>query len=192
MTKNGTNKNIYSGIAMEERLFEAFRDAAKTRKFKKNEIITEQNKIEKYLSYIEKGSTAIIYSNEHGKEICFDLNYEGEYVSSYTSFVTKTPSAHYIIALENTLLLSIDYDSLTNLYNKSRAFERMGRLAVESVLLYKETRLLSILTKTAEERYLELMNKVPDVLKRTPQKYIASYLGITPESLSRVRKKLSS
>ncbi len=188
----GTNKNIYSGISMDERLFEAFRDAAKTRRFKKNEIITEQNKVEKYLSYIEDGSTAIIYTNEHGKKICFDLNYEGEYVSSYASFVTKTPSMHYVIALENTLLFSIDSDSLTNLYKTSRAFERMGRLAIESVLLYKETRLLSVLTKSAEERYLELMYKAPDILKRTPQKYIASYLGITPESLSRIRKKLSS
>ncbi|MBI1937808.1 MAG: Crp/Fnr family transcriptional regulator [Ignavibacteriales bacterium] len=191
MTKNGT-KNIYSEIAMEERLFEAFRDAATTRKFRKNEIITEQNKVEKYLSYIESGSTAIIYTNEHGKKICFDLNYEGEYVSSYASFVTKTPSMHYVIALENTIILSIDFDTLENLYNTSKAFERMGRLAVESALLYKENRFLSVLVKSAEERYMELIEKTPDVLKRTPQKYIASYLGITPESLSRIRKTLSS
>lgn len=160
------------------------------RSFKKNEIIKDVNKTENYLNIIVSGSMGIFFLKEYST-ICLDLSYENEFFGDYMSFLKQEPTELYTQALEKTELLSISYDLLNELYSNSIAGINIARVAAESLFIHKQTQQIELLKLTAEQRYLELLKRQPSIIQRTPQKHIASYLGITPESFSRIRKKIT-
>ena len=107
------------------------------------------------------------------------------------SFLLQKPTELYTLALENTELLSISHSDLNELYKGSEIGLNIGRIASESLFIHKQAQQIDLLTLTAEERYTKLLSRQPEIIQRTPQKHIASYLGITPESFSRIRKKIT-
>jgi CRP-like cAMP-binding protein len=171
-------------------IWDSFATYLQQRAFKKNEIIKEANEKEPYLSIITKGSTGIFLWKENAP-ICLDLCYENEFFGDYKSFLTQEPSELFTQAIEATEMLSISFSDLNALYKSSEIGMQIGRIAAESLYIHKQTQQIDLLMLTAEERYLKLLARQQKIVLRTPQKHIASYLGITPESFSRIRKKVS-
>lgn len=162
----------------------------KERTFKKGEFLCRYEQVENYLSVIYKGTCRGFYSKD-GEETSVVFMFENDYVSAYYSFLTQRPSLMAIQALTDVHVLSISESDLDKLCDKYKSIERIGRLNAERIYRRKEEREVALLTMSATERYIDLLNRHPKVLKQIPLKHIASYLGIKPESLSRIRKQLA-
>ena len=106
-------------------------------------------------------------------------------------FLTRKPSEYQVLALEDTIIERIDFKSLQKAYSISGDHQKNGRKIAELLYIKANQRTLSYITKTAEERYIDFIEEYPKFLQRIPLKYLASYLGITPVSLSRIRNKIT-
>jgi CRP-like cAMP-binding protein len=160
--------------------------------YKKKEHFAEAGKVCNYAGFVLSGSVRY-YHIINGTDITGYFSFENEFVSSYKSFLTGEPSINYIQALEPTQIILISKkDMELMLGNPMLAYkmERFGRLIAEHYLICYEDRVTSFITQTPEERYLKLLETGRDVLQRMPQHYIANFLGITPVSLSRIRKRI--
>jgi CRP-like cAMP-binding protein len=129
--------------------------------------------------------------DDDGNEITLQFAIEDWWVGDIASFTNQTPSQVYIQALEDSDLLTIHYADKEQLFQRVPAFERMFRLMLQRSYMVLQDRFVATLAQPADERYLAFLEKYPGVVQRVPQHYIASYLGITPEFLSRIRARLS-
>lgn len=159
------------------------------RSYKKKQLFIAEGKVCKELAFICKGSFRC-YKIIDGIEVSTYFSFEHDWVSAYTSFLRKAPSFIGIEAMEDSEVLMLTYDDLQYLYNHYPAFERFGRLISEYLICCYDDRMLSLLLKTPEERYLKTLTDNSIYFERVPQHYIASYLGVAPESLSRIRKRV--
>ncbi len=171
-------------------LWEAFADKLILRKFTKNEIIKDTDKLEHYLNFIVEGSVGNFILSK-GNETCISLTVTNNFSCDYYSFLSQKASVIQTRALEFTELLSISHKDLSNLYLKSVKGVWIGKAIAEQLFIQRQQVQIDLLTLTAEERYLKLLTEKPEIIQKVSLKYIASYIGITPESLSRLRKKIS-
>lgn len=141
------------------------------------------------LFYIENGLVRGFYFNEE-KEITNWFAQEGEFATCFYSFIAQKPSFESIEVLEDSQLVQIPYKSLQQLYNQFPETERIGRIITETYYIKLEERLLSMQFKTAKERYQNLLDNRPSLIQRAALGQIASYLGISQETLSRIRAEL--
>ena len=159
---------------------------------KKGEHLLEAGNVCRYVIFIETGLVRY-YMNKEGVEQTNYFNKENEFVCDYMSFLTQIPSYVNIQALEDTKLVTFTRKDLDQmLANPMLAYkiERFGRLVAEHYLCCYEDRMASFITQTPEERYMHLLNTGREILQRMPQHYIANFLGITPVSLSRIRRRV--
>ncbi|GAA0543390.1 Crp/Fnr family transcriptional regulator [Chitinophaga japonensis] len=131
-----------------------------------------------------------VFAKQQDKEYSLDFAFPGMFSTAYTSFILQSPSEVNLQAITPVSGLAFYYDDLQQLYRAHHGAEKMGRLIAEQQYLRKYRRELSFLQHTAQERYLQLLEQHPEVVQHIPVKHIASYLGIEPESLSRIRKQL--
>lgn len=157
--------------------------------YRKKELILKEGNVCKYAYFINSGCLRYYY-NINGEENTAQFFFENGWYTDYDSFLTGKPSKQNIEALEKSELLLISIEDLQELYKEIPKFERMGRMMAESSFLGIRQRNEMLGNHTAEERYIALMNERPKVFERIPQHYIASYLGIKPQSLSRIRKRI--
>lgn len=160
------------------------------RLFDKKSLILSVNEKENFLSFIEKGIIRKSIPKDFDS-ITIDFAFADNFVTAYDSFLTQKPSLCQIEAITDTIIWSISYDDLQEIYSKTDIGNAIGRLASEDQYLKKSKRELDFLTKSAEERYLDLFTEQPHLLQLIPLKYIASYIGITPQALSRIRARIS-
>lgn len=161
------------------------------REIPKKTIFLKLNAIENHISFIESGVVRLFIPKEDSeKEITFGFSFKNQFVSAYDSFLTQTPSAHQLQALTKTTILSITYKDLQDIYNNTQIGNLIGRLTAERLFLLKSKREQNLLNLSAEERYLSLFKERPELLKVIPLKYISSYIGVTPQALSRIRKRI--
>ncbi|MBL7706561.1 MAG: Crp/Fnr family transcriptional regulator [Taibaiella sp.] len=156
----------------------------------KNELLLVAGQTENYLSFIEHGITRY-YIEKEEQERTFAFSFKHSFVSAYNSFLTRTPSGYNIQALTKTKLWRIRHSDLQTVYRETSVGNTIGRHAGEALFLKKSERELALLNETAEQRYLNLFTEQPQLIKEIPLKYIASYIGITPQALSRIRKRIS-
>ena len=162
-----------------------------TRKsFPKKYPILKQNEIEKYISFIEKGIIRYFIPKEE-QDLTFGFAFENAFYSAYDSFLSQTPSVYTVETITPTVLWRLSYDDLQDIYNETLIGNLIGRKASEDLYLKKTKRELSFLNNSAEERYLNLFSERPEVILQIPLKYIASYIGVTPQALSRIRRRIS-
>ena len=168
---------------------EGFASLLTVKEYKKGDNITEIGSIEQKLSFI---STGIVrgYCMKGQDDITLCIEFSNAFTSAYTSFTEQTPSKVGLEALTNVTLYEMSYENLMCLYSSSKEGERMGRMAAEQMCSTYEKRLIDLLTKSAIDRYEELLQNEPQLILTIPQKYVAEYLGIKPESLSRLKKQV--
>ncbi|MEN5379997.1 Crp/Fnr family transcriptional regulator [Sphingobacterium kitahiroshimense] len=160
-------------------------------KFKQKEYILEEGQVSTHLHFIAIGLVRIFYVRD-GKEITSYLSSDNGFVSSYSSFINQSKSYEYIQCLEKSQTLAITYKDMQELYEAVPQWERIGRFFSEQNVLCLADRLLKLQSIPAKEKYLEFLKTSSEkIVQRTPLIHIASYLGITPESLSRIRSEIS-
>jgi len=144
----------------------------------------------RHIALIEKGLLRIYYLND-GKEITKCFCREHSITTAYGSLITKKESEFAIQAVEDTRLVLLSYDALQKLYEKNLFWQQLGRLAGEQEYLTTEEHNRFLRDHSATDRYLQILAHEPDLLQRVPLNYLATYLQIAPETLSRIRKKVS-
>jgi CRP-like cAMP-binding protein len=159
---------------------------------KKKQHFVEAGNICRHFGFILSGSLRY-YHLVDGNDITGYFSFENEFTSSYKSYLTRQPAHNSIQALEPTQIIIISRDNIElMLANPMLAYkiERFGRLIAEYYLICYEDRVNAFVTQSPEERYLKLMETGRDILQRMPQRYVANFLGITPVSLSRIRRRI--
>ncbi|KAF2335232.1 Crp/Fnr family transcriptional regulator [Flavobacterium nitrogenifigens] len=157
----------------------------------KGELLEVENKSIKYLYFINSGFIRIFY-NEDGNQITTHINCPSGFITSFNSFINGTISTDNIECITSCEVLRITKNNLDVLCQKSQKWADFARITYEQSVIYNEQRTKDIINLSAEERYLKLLKYNPDLIKNVPLQYIASFIGIKPESLSRIRKKLIS
>jgi CRP-like cAMP-binding protein len=155
---------------------------------KKTMIIKEGQRCD-FIAFVV-GGIFKFYHVKEGEEKITAFFSVGDVVTNYRSFLTGNPSEHYIEAISDSTIFKITRNDLLSLYEKHRNFDRLGRLIAENVYLDITKRLDSFLNLSPENRYKELLNRNSRLLHEVPQYMIASYLGVKPETLSRIRAKM--
>ncbi|MDP2385703.1 MAG: Crp/Fnr family transcriptional regulator [Bacteroidota bacterium] len=166
-------------------VWKSFTDLCQEVKFKKNEIIKATGHAEKNAYFIMEGACGVFLWKENSFA-CLDIVLENNFFADHMSLITEQPSPLETIALEKTTALRISTNNIAKL-KKSTFGTFLFLLGAENSFVEKQQQQIDLLTKTAEQRYEELMNKNPQVIQRIAQKHVASYLGITTQSLSRIR-----
>lgn len=180
----------YTATAAEEDDLNFFISKLKKVSFPKKSVILKKGQTEKYLSFIEKGIIRF-YVPEITSDLTFGFAFQNEFISAYDSFLTQAPCLYQVETLRDTTLWRLDFRDLQDVYEKTKIGNLIGRRNAENLFLLKSKRELSLLNETAEERYLNLFSERPHLIKEIPLKYIASYIGVTPQALSRIRKRIS-
>ena len=157
----------------------------------KGDFFVKQNKVCRQIAFINKGSLRTFYINDKAEEITSCFCTENSLTTSYKSFIMQQSSTLSIQALEETELLVIDYDHLQKLYDTSNVWQKIGRAVAEKEYIVMEQYASVLNNETAKEKYLRLLKEQPNVLQKANVEDIASYLGITRRTLSRIRQEIS-
>ena len=155
--------------------------------YERSRFITEAGKVERYLYVVISGIQTIYLLTKNGEKKVIGFSFDGSFSGVYDSYLHEAPSHYFLEALTPSRLLRMkksDYDSL---FEKYPDFDRWGRIAHQELLLGRVRREVELFTMTAKERYDAFMQRCPAPLTKIPQKYLASYLNMTPETFSRLR-----
>lgn len=176
-------------------LTEEEKELAKTfflpKKLRKRQYLLQEGDVSKYVAFVEKGMLRSYKIDEKGTEHIIQFAFEGWWISDQYSFLTGEPSPYNIDALEDSELMLLSKQAEEQMMERIPKMERFFRLLLQNNLISTQRRLVSSLSNSAEERYTELIQSCPSIPQRVPQHMMASFLGITPETLSRIRRQAS-
>ncbi|OQP63006.1 Crp/Fnr family transcriptional regulator [Niastella populi] len=168
---------------------EALINSIEVRSVDKKVRLTDVNETEKYLYFVIKGLARKFFVK--GKEeIITQIAKEGELISSSVSYFSGNPSGYVVETIEPTTFYSLHHDKAEQLYSRYPKLERLSRLIITELFLQKEVWELERIRYSTKERFLRFMNENPELFQRVPQKYLASYLNIKPETFSRLKHLL--
>ena len=156
------------------------------RKYEKKSIITYAGEIENFMNFIDKGLVRKYYKKEND-EINTQISYEGHIIHAQESFHSRTPSEYSIEAIEPVELTSITYECLEKIYSSSEKMQQLGRLVITVTMVLKDKWQSQLVKLSPRERFINFVTKHPELMQRVPQKYLASYLNIKPETFSRFK-----
>lgn len=145
----------------------------------------------RYLGFIKSGTIRTFYINDQGREINLSFHFENDFFTDYESLLCDSKSNINIQAVENCEILLLNKDDLQKLYQKEAYWQKFGRIMSEKIYLDAKRRIEDLLCNSPEKRYLNLLKKDPIVVQKIPVKYIASYLGVTEQYLSRIRGRIN-
>jgi len=178
---------IFQLVPLTEKEWNDFAAGIRIKNFAKGDYLTKEGQVEHAIYFLNKGATRNYFSKD-GKEFTVDFQFEGDFVTAYFSLITGEPSSVIIELLEDTEAVIIPARTLNEFYSKYTNGEKIGRLMAEGQYVKRLRKEMDLLSLTAEERYTRLMKKNPDLVSAISVKHLSSYLGIQPESLSRIRK----
>jgi len=184
--------NIKRYVSLNEEDEKQFIAIVRTTKIKRRQFIVQPNFTCKYQTYVLNGAFRSYFVNEEGIEHTIQFAIEDWFISDFNSYVNQTPASLFVEVLENSTVHQISYDDVEELCNQNPKFERFFRLVAQKSFAFSQRRVLSNLGKSAEGRYVEFFNLYPIIVKRVPQYMLASYLGMSPEFLSKIKKRISS
>lgn len=161
------------------------------KKIRKKQYLLQEGNICRHLAFVEKGLLRSYNVDEKGIEHMIHFAWEGWWMADMLSFLSNEPSTYHIDAIEDAELLLISQQDFEEMFLKVPVMERYFRILFQNNIISKERRLISSITNSAEEKYIHLTATNPELIKRIPQQLVASYLGITPETLSRIKNKLA-
>jgi signal-transduction protein with cAMP-binding, CBS, and nucleotidyltransferase domain len=177
---------LQSYAAMTRYEFRQLEPFIEIREFDKKVKVIGEGEVERYLNVIALG-LARKYLPVRNKEITIQLASEGHMIHSELSFHYRVPSRAVVETVEPTVFFSISYDSLEQMYEQFPGMERLGRLMITDLFIKSDTRYFNQLRKNTRERFLEYVRNHPQMVQRVPQKYLASFLNIKPETFSRLK-----
>lgn len=178
---------IVSLSAEEEQCISA---AFEEQHLKKGELWIQENKVCRHISFVASGRLRVFYNTEAGQETTCYFVGQGDFISSFTSFLTETPTTENIIAIEDSSLYSISKDELELLCRQVPQLHIWRRVIAENLFIMLEKRIATLQSRSADERYAKMMEEQPELILSVPLQYTASFLGITPQHLSRLRKDM--
>jgi len=158
---------------------------------KKKEILLFVGDHSSHMRFISDGCLRSYYMDGEAKEHVIQFGIEDWWINDLYSYLTNTPSKQFVQAIDESIVLQIHKDKLNELYNNVPAVESFFRLKFEKAYVSLQERTINTMSKTADERYIDFRSKYRDIEQRVPQYMVASYLGITPEFLSKLRKNIS-
>jgi len=174
---------------LSEEAIDAFAAVVETLELPKGHLLIKAGMVCNYIYFIEEGLTRTFYYKD-GKDITDWISAEGSFAASVVSFITRQPDIRNVELLEPSCICAVSYNNLEHLYVQYHEIERLGRLLVSFGLVQLQQRFDDLHFASAQERYVKLMNTQPSLINRVPLGMIASYLGITQETLSRIRAKV--
>ncbi len=158
----------------------------KIREFGKKETLTKAGEIENHFNFIIKGLIRKYYK-KGSQEIITQISNEGHIIHCQESFHSRQPSEYTVETIEPSTVISITYDDLENAFASSQKMEHLGRMVITHTMVIKDRWQLQMVKMTPRERFLNFVTKNPDLMQRVPQKFLASYLHIKPETFSRFK-----
>jgi CRP-like cAMP-binding protein len=185
-------QSIEEKISISKEEFDFCKTLFIPKKLRKKQYLLQEGDVCRYTAFVEKGMLRTFTVDEKGNEPILQFSMEGWWIADLYSFLTEECSIYNIEALEECELLLITKENWEILLAKVPAFERYFRLLIQNNLIATQRRLMSSLSESAEEKYTKLINNFPGCIQRVPQHMIASYLGITPETLSRIRAQMAA
>lgn len=180
---------IKSFITLSEKDLVVIKQLFQMREIKKNDYFLKEGQISMQICFVKKGLFRY-YINQEGEEKTFYFGHENCFMTDYESFVPQIATLQNIQALEDSIILIISYNDLQQFYSKVENGERFGRLALEHEMIDVVRKLKSFYKDSIKQRYESFIIKYPEVQQRIPQYHIASYVGVKPQSLSRIRKRI--
>ena len=181
---------INSYYTISEQAFQEIEKLASLVHLPKKTMIFEPNKYEDKFYFIAKGSARVFVIDENGNEISYVLFFEKDNLISFEGYLYQKQSYEFIELLEDSILYQFHTEDLKALYEKHIEIANLGRVLADRFAYSTEQRFIDRLSLSATSRYLKLIENNPEIIQRIPLKYIASYLGITQVSLSRIRSKI--
>ena len=156
------------------------------RRFEKKEIVSREGEVEQYLNFIVHGLARKYYLQDND-EVNTQISHEGHLIHAQESFHSRKPSEYFVETLEPTTFVSVTYDDLEKLYSRHIKLERLGRLVITYTMVQKDRWQMQMIKLPPRERFLFFVERHPDLLQRVPQKHLASFLNIQPETFSRFK-----
>lgn len=184
--------NISQNVQISEEEFDYFKSLFLPKKLRKKQYFLQEGEVCTYTAFVESGLMRSYTVDSKGNDHILQFAFEGWWLTDLYSFLTNEPSLYNMDALEESQLLLITKPAWDTLLTNVPSLERYFRILIQNNLIVTQRRLMGELSETAEEKYLRLIKTFPQCIQRVPQHMIASYLGITRETLSRVRSQLSS
>ncbi|MDP9080069.1 MAG: Crp/Fnr family transcriptional regulator [Bacteroidota bacterium] len=182
-------QTLSPGVNLTEEEWAIVFNCCKTKTTKRNEILLEKGKISQYLYFVVKGCLRIFLIDEDGQEATRFLIFEGSFGTAFPSFTLRQQSSAAIQSIEPSELLMISHVDYQMLLNTMPGWERMTRLGLQQDYIDAIVRIESLITMDAKQRYDILMKKNPKIIQRLPGKFVADYLGISQETLSRLKAR---
>ena len=187
--KEKVTEHISKYIDLSTAELEAIHELIEVRSFKKDTLLLREGDISKYAYFNIQGCVRT-FSIVQGIEKTTYFHTENRFITSIRSFTEKNPANHNLECVEDCVLAVFSYESEKSLLERFPKFERLSRILLEEELGVYQDILSNYITSNPEERYRNLMESRPDLLQRIPQYHLATYLGITPQSLSRIRSRM--
>ena len=156
------------------------------RRFEKKKIVSTEGEVEEYLNFIVQGLVRKYYLQAE-EEVNTQISHEGHLIHAQESFHSRKPSGYFVETLEPTVFISITYNNLEKLYAHDLKLERLGRLVITHTMVQKDWWQMQMIKLSPRERFLFFVERHPDLLQRVPQKHLASFLNIQPETFSRFK-----
>ncbi len=182
--------NVAKHISLTPSELDLFHSMLHLKKLKKKQFLLQGGEVCHFSGFITKGCIKNYILDDKGHEFIMYFAVEDWWVGDISSFFEQKPGTLFIETIEDTELLMLDYHNSEKLFKEIPKFERHFRILIQRSMSTLQQRFFQTLAKPAEERYLEFLKKYPNVAQRVPQQLIASYIGVTPEFLSKVRHKL--
>lgn len=163
----------------------------KVRRFAKKELLTKEGEVENHFNFISRGLVRKYYK-KNAQEINTQISIEGHLILSQESFHSRQPSEYFVEAIEPSTVVSITHDDLEKVYASSHRMEHLARLLITYAMVIKDRWQMQLVKMTPRERFLNFVTRNPELMQRVPQKYLASYLNIKPETFSRFKHLIRS
>lgn len=190
LMKDQIKKYLNRYVTFNDSEIDLFYSKLKTQTFLKKEFLLKENTICKYNFFILKGVVRSFFIDSKGNEKITQFAIDNWWVTNMESFIKETPSTQFLQAVEETTTLFISKNSLEELYLENPKFERLFRIITENMLIANLRKNDVFLQMTSKNRYVDFVVNLPDFVQRVPQYMIASYLEITPEYLSELRRQI--
>ncbi|SMO74376.1 Crp/Fnr family transcriptional regulator [Gracilimonas mengyeensis] len=176
-------------ISLTEEDKEQIKSSTRIKKVRKHQFVAEQGEVCRYESFVVEGCLRCYHTDEEGKEHVVQFAIEDWWIADLQSFLSQTPANFSVDALEPSVLIQFEHEDLQALYRKIPKLERFFRLIIQKAFIASQNRVVASYSQDAGKRYIEFRNRYPTIEQRVPQYMIASYLGITPEFLSKIRSR---